>query len=196
MIPERYRRMLPPQWYENKVAEYHFEGTVAAIDAHAAKREDMEQQFFPLSATWGLDVWDWIYFGKKQSLSIEERRKNIQRKHWAYLGFTPSVLRAIGLSASTIKNVQMVEDFSGKVIHYVYPIEDSFDTRHAVQSVEEIRPIHCNGVSLEPTSGETLGFTDNIVVGIKEYHTVGEFRVGMTPIKRYEEVVILCTQTT
>jgi hypothetical protein len=190
MIPERYRQKLPPYWYENKVAEYHFEGAAAAIDTFAAQREDVEAQFSPLAATWGLDVWDWIYFGQKQSLPIEERRKNIQRKHWARLGFTPSVLRAIGLSASTLKNVQMVEDFYGKVIHYVYPIEDLFDTRHAVQSVEKIRPVHCNGVSFEPVSGESLQFVDHVVAGIKEYHTVSEFRVGMTPIKRYEEVLV------
>ncbi|GED55835.1 DUF2313 domain-containing protein [Brevibacillus borstelensis] len=190
MIPERYRRVLPPQWYENKAAEYHFEGASAAVDAYAEKRRDLEQQFFPLSATWGLDFWDWIYFGKKQSLSIEERRKNIQSQHWAYLGFTPSVLRAIGLSASKLKNVQMIEDFTAKVIHYVYQIEDWFDTRHAVQSVEKIRPVHCNGVSFEPVSGESLVFEDNVVVGIKEYHIVSEFRVGMAPIKRYEEVLV------
>jgi Uncharacterised protein conserved in bacteria (DUF2313) len=190
MIPERYRRKLPPYWYENKVAEYHFEGAAAAIDTFKAQREDVQSQLFPWSATWGLDIWDWIYFGQKQSLPIEERRKNIQRKHWARLGFTPSVLRAIGLSASTLKNVQMVEDFSEKVIRYVYPVEDMFDTRHAVQSVEKIRPIHCNGVAFEPTNRETIVMRDVLVVGIKEYHTVSEFRVGMTPIKRVEEVVV------
>ena len=190
MIPERYRRMLPPQWYENAVAEFHFEGSGQEVEAFDLQREDVLQQFNPWSATWGLDLWDWIYFGWKQSLPLEDRRKNIQRQHWAKLGFTPSVLRAIGFSASTLKNVQMVEDFGTKVIQYVYPIEDRFDTRHAVQSVEKIRPVHCNGVSFEPVSGETLNYVDNAVVGIKEYHTVSEFRVGMTPIKHYEEVLV------
>lgn len=190
MILERYRQMLPPYWYENEVAEYHFEGAASAVDAFNAQREDLLQQFSPWSATWGLDIWDWIYFGKKQLLSIEERRRNIQQKHWAYLGFTPSVLRAIGYSSSALKKVQMVEDYLGKIIHYVYLIEDAFDTKNAVQAVERIRPVHCNGVSFEPTSGETLNFVDNVVVGIKEYHTVQEFRVGMTPIKRYEEVLV------
>lgn len=190
MIPERYRQVMPPYWYENIVAEYHFEGAGSEIDTFERQREDVLQQFNSWSATWGLDLWDWIYFGWKQSLPIEDRRKNIQRQHWAKLGFTPSVLRAIGYSASTLKNVQMVEDFPMKVIHYVYPIEDRFDTKHAVQSVEKIRPVHCNGVSFEPVSRESVDFVDNIVVGIKEYHVVSEFRVGMTPIKRYEEVLV------
>ncbi|UED68483.1 hypothetical protein [Brevibacillus sp. HD3.3A] len=189
MIPERYRQMLPPQWYENKVAEYHFEGAATAVDAFAAEREDVLRQFHPWSATWGLDVWDWIYFGQKQLLGVEERRKNIRQKHWAYLGFTPSVLRAIGYSSSAFKQVRMVEDFEKKVIRYVYPIEDRFDTKNAVQAVEKIRPVHCNGVAFEPVSLERVELRDVLVVGIKEYHKVSEFRVGMTPIKRYEEVV-------
>ncbi|WP_103110781.1 DUF2313 domain-containing protein [Brevibacillus reuszeri] len=189
MIPERYRRMLSPQWYENEVAEYHFEGTGSTVDAFNVQREDLLRQFSPWSATWALDVWDWIYFGKKQLLSTEERRKNIQQKHWAYLGFTPSVLRAIGYNSSLFKQVQMVEDFDKKVIRYVYPIEDRFDTKNAVQAVEKIRPVHCNGVSFEPVSPEAIELRDILVVGIKEYHRVSEFRAGMTPIKRYEEVV-------
>lgn len=189
MIPERYRRMLPPQWYENEVAEYHFEGAGAAVDGFDAQREDLLQQFSPWSATWGLDVWDWVYFGKKQPFSVEERRKNIQQQHWSYLGFTPSVLRAIGLSSSVFKQVQMVEDYAKKVIRYVYPIEDQFDTKNAVHAVERIRSIHCNGVAFEAIVSEKIELRDTVVVGIKEYHKVSEFLVGMTPIKRYEEVV-------
>lgn len=189
MIPERYRKMLPPQWYENKVADYHFEGAAAAVDAHAEKRADLEQQFFPISATWGLDVWDWIYFGKKQSLNVEERRKNIQQKHWAYLGFTPGVLRAIGISSSRLKNVQMFEDFARKSIRYRYPIEDTFDMKSAVQAVEKIRPVHCNGVLFEPVSAETIELIDTLVVRMKDYHKVREFRVGMALIKHFEEVI-------
>ncbi|MGZ0050901.1 hypothetical protein [Brevibacillus gelatini] len=189
MIPERYRQMLPPYWYENEVAEYHFEGAASAVDSFNAQREDLLRQFSPLSATWGLDIWDWIYFGKKQLLSIEERRKNIQQKHWAYLGFTPSVLRAIGYSSSDTKRVRMIEDFDKKVIRYVYLVEDLFDTKNAVQAVEKIRPVHCNGVAFEPVSAECIELRDVLVVGVKEYHKVREFRVGMTPIKRYEEVV-------
>ncbi|NGQ95001.1 DUF2313 domain-containing protein [Brevibacillus sp. SYP-B805] len=190
MIPERYRKKLPPYWYENKVAEYHFEGAGAAIDALNAQREDVEAQMSPWSATWGLVIWDWIYFGIKQSGSIEERRKNIQRKHWAFLGFTPGVLRAIALSASTLKRVDMVEEFGTKMIRYVFPDEDTFDSKHAVSSVEKIRPVHCNGVVLEPVSRLSIELQDTLVVEVKEYHRVNEFRVGMTPIKTRQEVVV------
>lgn len=188
MILDRYKEVLPPYWYENKVAEYHFAGAATPVDHFAEKRRELVEQFIPFSATWGLDYWDWIYFGKKQTSSLEERRKNLQRQHWAYLGFTPSVLRAIGLSASERKKVEMVEDFAQKVIRYVYPAEDRFDSAHAVLSVEKIRPVHCNGVVLEPVNGEVLTFTGSWFVGKRAYHAAGEFRAGMTPIKWNEEV--------
>lgn len=190
MIPERYKRRLPRYWYENEVAEYHFEGTGNAIDVMDAQRRDIEVQFFPSTATWGLDIWDWVYFGQKQLLSIEERRKAIQRKHWSHLGFRPSVLRAIGLSASSLDIVIMQEDFMNKVIRYVFRADDVFDTSHVIHAVESIRPVHCNGVVLEPTHKASIELEDKLVIALKEYHKVGEFRVGMTPIKSYQEVVV------
>ncbi|WP_254551063.1 hypothetical protein [Brevibacillus sp. MS2.2] len=81
------------------------------------------------------------------------------------------------------------ETFKAIGVRYVYPIEDRFDIQGAVQAVERIRPVHCNGVAFEPVLSEKIELRDVLVVGIKEYHKVYEFRVGMTPIKRYEEVV-------
>jgi hypothetical protein len=72
----------------------------------------------------------------------------------------------------------------------VYQIEDRFDTKNAVQAVERIRPVHCNGVSFEPVAAESIELLDTMIVGIKEYNKVSEFRVGMTPIKRYEVVIL------
>lgn len=190
MILEKYRRELPPYWYENRVAEYHFEGATTPVEHYAEKRDDLRKQLFPLSATWGLDYWDWIYFGKKQSSGLEQRRKNIQQQHWAYLGFAPEVLRAIGFASSESKRVEMIEDCSHKLIRYVYPMEDRYDTQHTVTAVENIRPVHCNGVGLEPTTGTIMEFVDKVLVGLKRYHVVSEFRVGMTPIKQLEEVVV------
>jgi hypothetical protein len=188
MIPDRYKRLIPPYWYENKVAEYHFTGASTPIELFAEQRREITEQPIPYLATWGLDYWDWLYFGKKQTSDLNERRRNMQRQHWAYLGFTPSVLRAIGQSASSSKKVEMVEDFQQKVIRYAYPADESFDHNHAVLAVEKIRPVHCNGVAFEPVSGEVLAFTVHAVAGLRAYHMVGEFRAGMTPIKWQEEV--------
>lgn len=142
MIPERYRRMLPPQWYENEVAEYHLEGAGTAVDAFHSQREDILQQFSPWSATWGLDVWDWIYFGSKQLQSIEERRKNIQRKHWARSPFTLSVLEAMGQAAGELEKV--TEDFPNKEIVFEFSAEQPINTVGLSKDFEWIRPLHVN----------------------------------------------------
>ncbi|KZE55778.1 hypothetical protein AV540_00040 [Brevibacillus parabrevis] len=143
MIPERYRQMLPPQWYENKVAEYHFEGTATAVDAFAAEREDVLRQFHPWTATWGLDVWDWIYFGQKQLLGVEERRKNIRQKHWARLPFTLATLKTMGQSAGKLESVK--EDFENKEIIFEYSGIGPVQLVDLSRNFEEIRPVHVNG---------------------------------------------------
>ncbi|TRY24361.1 DUF2313 domain-containing protein [Brevibacillus sp. LEMMJ03] len=142
MIPERYRRKLPPYWYENKVAEYHFEGAAAAIDTFKAQREDVQTQMSPLSATWGLDIWDWIYFGIKQSGSIEERRKNILRKHWARLPFTLPVLRAMGQAVGKLEKV--TEDFPNKEIVFEFSDSQPVNLLDLSKDFDRIRPIHVN----------------------------------------------------
>jgi hypothetical protein len=63
MIPERYRKMLPPYWYENHVAMYHFEGGGAELGRQKEKIKELGNQFLLPYATYSLDVWEWIYFG-------------------------------------------------------------------------------------------------------------------------------------
>ncbi|GED53735.1 DUF2313 domain-containing protein [Brevibacillus borstelensis] len=142
MIPEQYRRVLPPQWYENKAAEYHFEGAKAAIDAFNAQRLDIIKQFSPWSATWGLDAWDWIYFGKKQPLSIEERRKNIRAQHWARLPFTMPVLQSLGRTVGNLLSV--TEDFAAKEIIFEFQQGGPIDLLTLHNMFERMRPVHVN----------------------------------------------------
>lgn len=63
MIPLKYRRKLPPQWYENQVAELHFEGAGSAIDYQEEKIREQGQQYLLPYATYSLDIWEWIFFG-------------------------------------------------------------------------------------------------------------------------------------
>lgn len=142
MIPERYRSMLPPQWYENDVAEYHFEGSAEAIDAFNTQREDILQQFSPWSATWGLDVWDWIYFGEKQLLTIEERRKNILTQHWERSPFTMPVLLSLGRAVGELISVS--EDFEVKEIIFSFQQNTPVDLLTLHRTFERMRPVHVN----------------------------------------------------
>ncbi|AKF92632.1 putative phage tail protein [Brevibacillus laterosporus] len=142
MILEKFRKKLPPYWYENEVAEYHFEGSMEAIKSLDAQRMDLMKQFNPMTATWGLDIWDWIYFGKKQSLSIEERRNKIRAQHWARLPFTMSVLQSLGNATGGLLSV--TEDFKAKEIVFSFEQDQPVDllTLHTV--FEKMRPVHVN----------------------------------------------------
>lgn len=174
MIPERYRRMLPPQWYENDVAEYHFGGSEAVIDAFNLQREDILQQFSPWSATWGLDIWDRIYFGNKQLQSIEERRKNIKRKHWARLPFTLPVLKAMGQAAGKLEKV--TEDFLNKEIVFEFSVEKPVNVVGLSKDFEGIRPVHVNSSrALVNSRGETILFLSATRFSNVEYQICGTF---------------------
>lgn len=63
MIPFKYRSKLPPYWYENTVAELHFEGAGGEADYQEEKMKEIGNQFLLPYATYALDVWEWIYFG-------------------------------------------------------------------------------------------------------------------------------------
>ncbi|MGG4440500.1 DUF2313 domain-containing protein [Brevibacillus fortis] len=174
MIPERYRRMLPPQWYENEVAEYHFEGAKTVVDGFDLQREDILQQFSPWSATWGLDVWDWIYFGNRQLMPIEERRKNLQRKHWARLPFTLPVLKAMGQTAGKLEKV--TEDYPNKEIVFEFSAEQSVNGVDLSKDFEGIRPVHVNSSRVLVNSrGETIRVLSETRFSNVEYQICGTF---------------------
>ncbi|MED0735680.1 hypothetical protein [Aneurinibacillus thermoaerophilus] len=63
MIPLRYREILPSYWYENEAAIYHFEAAKTALDTEEQQTDEWSKQFLLPSATYGLDIWEWIYFG-------------------------------------------------------------------------------------------------------------------------------------
>ncbi len=63
MIPLKYQRKLPLYWYENQVAEMHFEGAGSETDHQTDKIRQMGRQYLLPFATYSLDVWEWIYFG-------------------------------------------------------------------------------------------------------------------------------------
>lgn len=66
MIPLKYREILPPYWYENHVAMFHFEGAGNETDYQKAVIQELGKQFALPYATYSLDVWEWIFFGGKE----------------------------------------------------------------------------------------------------------------------------------
>jgi hypothetical protein len=190
MILEKYRKMLPPYWYENKIAEYHFEAADLETAEQLRKINELRDQFFPMTATYSLDVWDWIYFGRKQFTPDDQRRQAIKEKYWSRVSFTPEVLRNLGLDASTLKIVTMEEVFATKRIRYTFKQEDTVDLNNLVNSFEKIRPIHAVGIDLRFSGSDSIQLVSTVTMATKRYRTVKEMRTRFAPMMRGSELVI------
>lgn len=144
MIPLRYREVLPPYWYEIDIAERHFSVMEAEMDERQKKMDELRDQFILRRATYALEVWEWIYFRKVQTGSLEERREAIRKKRWAKRPFKLPVLRLLG--AQYGKLLDITEDFVEKEIHFEYAANEPFNARQLLVDFEYIRPVHINRV--------------------------------------------------
>ncbi|PYE49865.1 DUF2313 domain-containing protein [Paenibacillus barcinonensis] len=142
MIPVRYREVLPPYWYENEVAGWHFGVMEEEIDLRESKMEELVNQFLLQRATWGLDLWEWIYFRAEQVGSMANRREAIRRKKLAKKPFKLPILRQIGSQYG--KLLQVTEEFLAKEIHFEYDSSSPINVAGLFTDFEYIRPVHIN----------------------------------------------------
>lgn len=140
MIPVRYREVLPPFWYEHEMATWHFGVMEEAIDDCGRKMKEIQNQFLLQRASWGLSVWEWIYFHKEQTGSIEERREAIRRKRLARKACKLPLLRQIGGQYGKLLDV--TEEFKLKEIHFEYAATAPIDMSGLFSDFEYIRPVH------------------------------------------------------
>lgn len=142
MIPIRYREVLPPYWYENEVAGWHFCVMEEEVDSREKKMDDLVDQFLLKRATWGLGLWEWIYFRAEQVGTIEQRREAILRKRLAKKPFKLSILRQLGAQYGKLLDVK--EDFLAKEIHFEYDTSSPISLEGLFGDFEYIRPVHIN----------------------------------------------------
>ncbi|EMT54226.1 hypothetical protein I532_01430 [Brevibacillus borstelensis AK1] len=149
MIPLKYRERLPSYWYENTVAEYHFEGAGSEMDSGKQAIIDLGNQFLLPYATYSLDVWDWIFFGQVQRGTNQKRRDDLKKKYLSKARFTLTTLRTIGAMAGALRRVS--EDFPNKRIYFDFEAIAPLDLESLYADFERIRPVHVNsspGVTL------------------------------------------------
>ncbi|WP_366294463.1 putative phage tail protein [Paenibacillus sp. AN1007] len=158
MIPIRYREVLPPYWYENEVAGWHFGVMEEEIDLREKKMDELVDQFLLQRATWGLGLWEWIYFRTEQVGSLANRREAIRRKRLAKKPFKLPILRQIGSQYG--KLLQVTEEFLAKEIHFEYDSSSPINVEGLFTDFEYIRPVHINRampVTKTSTPAITLG---------------------------------------
>lgn len=142
MIPERYREVLPPYWYENEMAEHHFHLMEDVMDDHEQKIYMLRDQFILSRATFAMDIWDWIFFRKTKVGSLEERKEAIRKRMWAKLPFRIPVLRIMGELSGNL--ITVTEDFLAKEILFEYDSGSFVDVPRLYRDFEYKRPVHIN----------------------------------------------------
>lgn len=170
MIPIRYREVLPPYWYENEVAGWHFGVMEEEIDLRGKKMNELVDQFLLQRATWGLGLWEWIYFRTDQIGTITQRREAIRRKRLAKKPFKLPILRQLGSQYG--KLLQVKEEFLAKEIHFEYDSSSPINVAGLFDDFEYIRPVHINrAVPVAKTS------TPAITFGGKGYYHALDFPI-------------------
>ncbi|MMZ48597.1 hypothetical protein D1872_102720 [compost metagenome] len=142
MIPLRYRKVLPPYWYEIDMAERHFSVMEKEMNDREKITNELRDQFILQRVTYALEVWEWIYFRKVQSGSFAERREAIRKKRWAKRPFKLPVLRLIGSQCGKLLDVR--EDFLSKEVYFEYVANEGIDLKRLYEDFEYIRPVHIN----------------------------------------------------
>lgn len=140
MIPLKYRKSLPPYWYEIDMADRHFSVMEEEMDGRERTIDDLGNQFMLQRATWALSVWEWIYFQAEQAGTETERREAIRKKKLASKPFKLPVLRAIGEQHGEL--IRVSEDFMAKEILFSFSAEKPIDLKRLYEDFEYIRPVH------------------------------------------------------
>lgn len=166
MIPLKYRKSLPPYWYEIDMADRHFSVLEEEMDGREKTIDDLGNQFMLQRATWALSVWEWIYFQAEQAGTETERREAIRKKRLASKPFKLPVLRALGSQYGKLLRVS--EDFLGKEILFSFSAEKPVDLKKFYQDFEYVRPVHVRRANTTiQTDFETI-----VVSGKASYHPV------------------------
>ncbi len=140
MIKEKYRLMLPTYWYENEVAEYHFEGVGGETDLQITNVSELGKQLILKTATYSLDVWEWVFFGRTQIGSHDKRRMLVRNKYRTKARFTLPTLRSLGREYGDLKDV--TEDFLNKVIMFEFINSKHIDLPQLKEQFNYLRPVH------------------------------------------------------
>lgn len=146
-------------------------------------------QAFPQRATWSLFYWEQLFnLNVNVGEPYEERRKRLI----SFLGSGKPVTRnrlENQLSSLSGVNVNIVENLSPYTFRVILENCTDGDYIALVRALEELKPAHLS-YTIMPRIIEKFRFVEKVYVNLRRYHTVREFRVGMTFMKEQNEVMI------
>ncbi|NLG89934.1 MAG: DUF2313 domain-containing protein [Clostridiaceae bacterium] len=104
--------------------------------------EDVLNQCFLDTATWGLDLWDEFLGINTKEYSIEERRNILKNKLWMRPPFT--VARLYDMLRNTADNVYITEDYANYTFEVTLLMKDRLKVALSkiMAQIEEAKPAH------------------------------------------------------
>lgn len=138
---------LPTYYQESPEANAIMRGNASEIERKRAEAQDLLDQMFVSTATWGLDWWDRVFdLPPAPRMSIRKRRERIIAK---LRGAAPATIEYLtNLVNSFVKNNDAhIEEHAKEYAFYaVIPIDgkNEIDTGDIYEAIEEVKPAHLN----------------------------------------------------
>ena len=101
MIPVRYREVLPPYWYENEVAGWHFGVMEEEIDLREKKMNELVDQFYFSGRPGGWASGNGFISGRIRSERLQNAEKRFGGSVWPR---NHSNFRSFGSSVHNMEN--------------------------------------------------------------------------------------------
>ncbi|MGG3801801.1 putative phage tail protein [Metabacillus fastidiosus] len=190
---ERYERLieyLPEVYARSPEMQGILKGEAPLLDQFEKALEDVFNQAFVETATWGLEKREKeLNLPYDPNLSYEHRRQRILMKENSIKAATIKNLRDLANIFSEPKTVEVLTILNEYAFRTKYNLDHLINYKDMVIAIEEMKPAHMEHVvGLNVT--DDLIIEDTVTYKMKTYHKVHEFKVGMTPIKHVEGGVL------
>jgi len=135
-------RYVPPFLLEIKEFQTLYNIENKELTAIENAIEDVLNQCFLDTATWGLDLWDEFLGINTKEYSIEERRNILKNKLWMRPPFT--VARLYDMLRNTADNVYISEDYANYSFEVTLLMKDRLKValNKIMAQIEEAKPAH------------------------------------------------------
>lgn len=144
-------------------------------------------QLFPQKATWSIFYWEQLFnLPTLVGESYEERRKRVM----AFLGSGhPISKRRVEnlLTTSVGVGIGIEENISPYTFRVLLENCTDGDFVTLVNLLNNVKPAHLS-YTIAPRIKDKFKFKERVYVNLRRYHTVREFRVGMTTMMEQNEV--------
>lgn len=209
-VKRNLRDFLPRYYDDSPEIDAIITASADELDRLRLRVRDVHAQFYFDTATWGLANWERLLeITPDADDDYEVRRARIHAKWLIRPPMTVAKLEALA-SVFLNQRVTITElnseysfaiDFAFPAVEYhkVYEMRAGMTPiKHydrllsfsgLVEAIEYAKPAHLRPI-YAPNSRERIRIIGSASSTTYEYHTVGEFRVGMTPIKNVREVTL------